>query len=188
LTADTARHYVFGYGSLLELRDRHADRSTPCTAVLIGYRRLWNVAMDNTVDLPGYKHYIDPVTRTRPDVFVTFLNIEPTPGTRVNGSLIEVSSDELAALDARERNYARIDVSAALAAGVDGTVWSYSGTTGGIDRFALGMRTGRAVIQRDYHDLVRRQFAALGPDGLRDFERLTGSPPCPIVDLRRVEG
>ena len=42
---------VFGYGSLV------ADGAQPCE--LRGFRRFWGVAMDNRVDLPGYKHFED---------------------------------------------------------------------------------------------------------------------------------
>ena len=35
--------------------------------------------MDNSVDLPGYKHYVDP-DGARPDVKVTFLNLVEAAG------------------------------------------------------------------------------------------------------------
>ena len=181
---DSDRQHVFGYGSLLERRDAG---STFEICRITGHRRVWNVAMDNTVDLPGYKHYVDPRTRHRPAVFVAFLNIQPAPGGLVNGVLIDVSDADLAVLDARERNYARIDVSAALTVGVPGRVWAYAGRPEAIERCRTGLRTGRAVIQERYYEHVRRQFAGLHAHGLEEFERLTAPPPCPIVDLCRVD-
>jgi Gamma-glutamyl cyclotransferase, AIG2-like len=181
------RQYVFGYGSLLELRDRGPGWPAARFAELTDHRRLWNVAMDNAVDLPGYKHYVSPLTGLRPAVFVTFLNIVPAPGCRVNGTLIEVSEVDLVSLDARERNYARVDVTAAVDDPPDGTVWSYVGTPAGLARFAAGQSADRAVVVSDYLDHVRSGFAALAADGLREFDRLTSPPPCPVVDLRRVD-
>ena len=45
--------WLFGYGSLLP-----AGESRPCD--LTGWQRSWGVAMDNSVDLPGYKHFVTP--------------------------------------------------------------------------------------------------------------------------------
>ena len=61
--------HVLAYGSLAV-----ATSGTP--AVLHGHRRRWGVAMDNAVDLPGYKAYVDPATGERPAVHVAS---RPTP-------------------------------------------------------------------------------------------------------------
>jgi hypothetical protein len=128
------RHLVFGYGSLATPGQRQA--------VLHGYRRVWNVAMDNTRDLPGYKYYVDAETGERPAVMVAFVNIEPHDGSEVKGSLIEV--DDLAALDARERNYQRIRVD------VGEPAWTYVGTEEAKRRFAQDP----TVVARRYLDQV----------------------------------
>jgi cation transport regulator ChaC len=179
--------YVFGYGSLLERADRAAagDRRAMCH--LRGYRRLWNVAMNNAVDLCDYKYYVETGTDVRPRVFVAFLNIVPAGGARVNGTLVEVSSADLAELDGRERNYARVDVSPGIDADVNGIVWAYTGTRAARQRFALGMRTGRAVISEEYYQRVRQAFAAVEERGLAEFDELTEPPPCPVAALRRRE-
>lgn len=193
---------MFGYGSLVARRDgepdagpgrRDGDRDAGPgrLAHLSGYRRAWSVAMDNGVEIPGYKCYVDPVTGRRPDVFVAFLNITPSPGSLVNGTLSEVSTGELADLDRRERNYARIDVTEDVTDGgggaIGGTVWCYVGTPEARERFARGSGGGRVVIQADYHARVRRAFADAAPGGLREFDRLTAPPTCPIIGLRRVD-
>ena len=43
---------VFGYGSLAEPRAGRPLR-------LAGWRRVWGVAMDNRVTIPGYKYFLD---------------------------------------------------------------------------------------------------------------------------------
>jgi hypothetical protein len=172
--------YVFGYGSLV------AGVGVPCR--LRGYRRAWDVAMDNSVDLPGYKHYVDPVTGARPAVMVTFLSISPDAGGCVNGVLFPVDGVGLAALDARERNYRRSDVRGLLSGAElgEGPVWAYVGSPAARRRYADGLAAGRAVISRDYHDGVLGGFAALGPGVVEEFRRTTAGPDVPLVALLRV--
>ncbi len=78
------RDYVFGYGSLLGHASA-ASRTQGHECRLRDHRRVWNVAMDNSVELPAYKHYLDERGESRPAVFVTFLNLAPAPGEAVNG-------------------------------------------------------------------------------------------------------
>ena len=172
---------VFGYGSLLD-DDDGAGR----LARLNGWRRRWGVAMDNTVDLPGYKAYLRP-DGTRPALFVAFLDLAPDPGATVDGVLLATDPARLAELDRRERNYARVDVTAALPEPPPpgGTVWAYVGTHTARERLAHALREHRAVIQRDYLDAVEAGFAARG--ALDAFRTSTEPPPCPVEALRRIE-
>jgi hypothetical protein len=131
---------VFGYGSLAGAAGR------PC--VLRDHRRGWGVAMDNRRTIAGYKFYVDPETGARPAVYVTFLCIWPEPGARVEGVVFEVDDDGLAALDRRERNYDRHDVSAYVDA--DGPVWAYLASAAGRERCAAGRAAGTAVVSAEY--------------------------------------
>lgn len=179
--------YVFGYGSLLERWRDRAEHDEPTPAELGGYRRTWNVAMDNLRTIPGYKYYVDRATGERGAWFVTFLNVVVDPRATVNGVLFAVTGDQLAELDERERNYNRIEVSARLSPAVDGEAWVYAGSDAAVRRFAVGHRTGRAVVSLDYYERVLGDFAALGPDAADTFKQLTDPPPCPVIDLRRVD-
>lgn len=185
------RQYVFGYGSLLERwngpPDRECSWADPMACELNNYRRIWNVAMDNSLTVPGYKHYVDPTSGERPSWFVSFLNIVPDPDATVNGVLFEVTPELLERLDTRERNYERIDVSASLSRAVDGTAWAYAGSDAAVRRFHRGLRASRAVISRDYYEGVLDDFDRAGPDALQGFIELTDPAPCPIVDLQRVD-
>jgi gamma-glutamylcyclotransferase (GGCT)/AIG2-like uncharacterized protein YtfP len=133
--------FVFAYGSLLGLAP-----AGPCT--LRDHARGWDVAMDNTKTIPGYKFYVDPDTGERPAVYVVFLAIRPEPGASVPGALFAADDALLAALDARERNYDRVDVSAHVH--VDGRVWAYVGSADGRARCAAGRAAGTAVISAEY--------------------------------------
>src|SRR3954449_985332 len=152
--------FVFGYGSLVRRPD-----GLPCN--LLGHRRTWNVAMDNRRTIAGCKYYVDRDTGERPPVRVTFLNLYPAAEGRVNGIAFPVTADELEALDRRERNYERIDVTRLLDVDLGATVWTYVGRSDARERFAAGA----AVVSQDYFEGVREEFAAAG--GLEEFERST---------------
>lgn len=164
--------WVFGYGSLVDaqslaafFRNEGLEQGRSGVASLSGFRRVWNVAMDNSVDLPNYKHYFDE-NRQRLDGYVTFLNIERIPtdedqSSGTAGVVFEVTDKSLAALDRRERNYCRIDVSDRFA-NVAGTVWTYIGSPEAEERFRLGMLKGKAVIDANYKIGVERAFVASG--------------------------
>jgi gamma-glutamylcyclotransferase (GGCT)/AIG2-like uncharacterized protein YtfP len=147
---------VFAYGSLVARPDARPAR-------LPGFRRTWGVAMDNTADLPGYKHYVDPTTGERPAVAVAFLDLVE------DGALLAVAPEALSALDARERNYRRVDVSDRLGAGT--RVWTYVGREDSRARLRAALGHGTAVVQRAYLELA----------GVPE------PPPCPVVDLLRVD-
>ncbi len=166
-------------------------------AELPGFARGWGVAMDNRRDLPGYKYYAD-ADGGRPAVFIAFLDVGPAPGPdrapaagrparppAVNGLCLPVTDDQLSALDRRERNYRRIDVSDALAAGA--RVWTYTGSPEGRERFARGRRGATLVIHAAYLRGVEAAFAALGP---REWEACRASVDpgeIPVRELTRHE-
>jgi hypothetical protein len=174
--------HVFGYGSLVTMSTR--------AAVLRDHRRVWGVAMDNRVALPGYKVYEEP-DGTRPAAAVAFLDLEADPGTAVNGALLPVEEADLAALDGRERQYRRIEVTEDIdppPAAADGPVWTYVGRDEGRRRVADGRRGAAAVlVQRAYVDLVEDAFARLGADALRDYRASTEPPPFPVAELARID-
>jgi cation transport regulator ChaC len=173
--------HVFGYGSLVTQATR--------LVTLRGHRRVWGVAMDNRVVLPGYKVYELP-DGSRPPVAVAFLDLEPDPGTAVDGCLLRVEDEALAALDERERQYTRIEVGVAIEpappAG-DGPVWAYVGRDEGRGRAAAGrLGSAEVLIQRAYVDHVESAFAALGDDALARYRASTEPPPFPVAELARV--
>lgn len=173
--------HVFGYGSLA-----HSARGAGL-ATLHGHRRRWGVAMDNRAAIPGYKRYAD-ADGSHPPVHVAFLDLTPGDGA-VNGLCRRVSPAELAALDARERNYERVDVTARIEGmpAPPGRVWAYLGSPAGRARLAAGRRAGRAVVSRDYLDLVLRGFALLGAAELARFHACSDLRDLPVAELHRVD-
>jgi hypothetical protein len=171
--------YVFGYGSLVA--------AAPRVATLHGFRRVWGVAMDNRVAVPGYKVYELP-DGTRPPVDVAFLDLEPVGGAAVDGGVLAVDAVALAALDARERQYRRIDVTAAVDPAPGAPVWAFVGREPGRARVARGRAGGdEVVLQRAYVELVEAAFASLGPERLERYRASTEPPPFPVLELARVD-
>lgn len=178
--------YVFAYGSLLrDLGGSLDQRLKPSR--LRDHRRAWNVAMDNTLTLAGYKLYLSAADSSRPAVFVTFLNIVAAAGRHVSGVLFAVDVGELAMLDQRERNYDRRDVTDLIDGHRAGRVWTYVGKPEAERRFALGAREGRAVIDRAYLESIRTGFRLIAADALEEFDATTEPHGCPVLDLRRVD-
>lgn len=156
--------FVFGYGSLAAL-----PGAVP--AVLRDHRRTWGVAMDNRVVIPGYKVYTD-AAGVRPAVCVAFLDVEPAPGAVVRGACLEVDGEALTRLDARERSYARKDVSG-LVDGPRGPVFTYRGRPEPRRCAAASRANGTLVVQRAYLELVRGALGAVE------------DPGCPVLPLVR---
>jgi hypothetical protein len=119
--------------------------------------------MDNRVDIPGYKSYRRLEDGSRPAVYVAFLDIVEDPGVTIEGVLLAVDAPALRALDERERNYDRIDVTAAVQP-APGTVWTYRGSDDGRERLRTGLMAGRAIVDAAYVEAVRATFSALGID------------------------
>jgi cation transport regulator ChaC len=178
--------FVFAYGSLLpDLSGALGEGMTPSR--LRDHRRAWNVAMDNSRSLAGYKYYLSVGDSSRPAVFVTFLNLVPARGRHVSGVLFAVGESELAALDRRERNYDRLEVTDLVDDPPTGRIWTYIGKPEAEQRFALGAREGRAVIDRAYLKTVRAGFELIATDALEEFDATTDPHTCPVIDLRRVD-
>lgn len=179
---------MFGYGSLAIVPSRVPGRAFAANgfvADLAGFERLWGVAMDNRRDLPGYKYYTDDRGR-RPELYVTFLDIRERAGASVNGVCIPVDDGRLGELDARERNYERVDVSDRL--GVDGArIWTYVGTAPGRRRLTRGRELGQAVIDANYLALVRDAFRLLGATEYDACAASLSPSDLPVAELTRVQ-
>jgi hypothetical protein len=139
--------------------------------------------MDNTVTIPGYKYYLDG-DDTRPDVCVAFLDLGEAPGASVNGICMPVNEAALRALDERERNYERVDVTHAVEPLI-GRTWAYTGREDSRQRFAEASAAGRCVVAGGYVELVEGGFRARGE--WDEFAASTGGVRPPVRELRRID-
>jgi hypothetical protein len=93
----------------------------------------------------------------------------------------------LAALDRRERNYDRVEVTDHVfreGRPVGATTWAYRGTPAARARYAQAAAAGLAVVQGEYKTSVEAQFRAR--DLWEKYRASTRAPECPVVDLERV--
>ena len=183
------QQWVFGYGSLVsETRPVRIGSGTvsPRWVSLNGYRRSWDVAMENRGSVNDHKHYIDPLSGARPDVYAAFLNIGARPGESCVGLAIPVDDSTLPALDHREINYRRMAVTDLISPRLEGTVWSYVALDAGRERFETGLRTGNVYLAREYRTFVEAAHAEGNPGGLEAFRATTDPPACPERDLTLV--
>jgi hypothetical protein len=164
--------HVFGYGSLV-LEGRGSLET------LSGHRRVWGVATDNVRHIPGYKKYLSRADGSRPDIYVAFVDIQPDPHSSVKGLVRPVAHGELEQLDARERNYDRVDVTDLIEADFGGPVWAFRGSAEGRERLRHGRAEGRAVVSKDYLAKVQRALSMLAED--------TPETDLPVWDLERVD-
>jgi hypothetical protein len=179
--------YVFGYATIADASDdlvvRSASALPPVYGHVRGYRRVWDAAVENLAATTDHKHYIDPVTRERPDVAVVTLNMEPDETISVNGIAVPVDEASLALFDRREHFLHRIEVRDRFTGTRDLPVWAYTATAESLALYRSARAGGRAVIRRSYYDRVLRTFHDLGPEAWADFERSTCPPECAIADL-----
>jgi hypothetical protein len=173
------RDFVFGYGSLVTGHERgHVAR-------LHGHTRVWGVAMDNRKDIPGYKCYRLRADGSRPAVFVAFVDIQCDPADAVTGVCMPVSAAQLRALDERERNYDRVDVTDAVEGCAKGRVFAYRGSQAGRARLREGVEQGQAVVSSDYLAGVAAGIGAIARAEAEAVQaRLAG---LRVLDLERVE-
>ena len=141
--------------------------------------------MDNRLNVPGYKYYVDKYSGDRPNGFVTFLNIRPCHGTAITGIVFDVFEQELERLDQRERNYRKVDVTHMLDGPVTGNVYAYVGRNESEQRYHQGLKLNSVMIAQEYYDLVYGAYQSLGTKALADYLNTTESPQIPIVALEK---
>ena len=180
--------FVFGYASLVALAHAptRAQDLLGFVATLRGHRRTWGVAMDNRVDIPGYKYYREPAGGGRPEVHVAFIDLLEDSDGEINGVLLPTTTERLRELDARELNYERVEVTERFAS-LGARVWVYRGRADSRERMRAALAAGTAVVQHEYLELVQAGFRDLGPREHEEFLASTDPPPCPVRTLERVD-
>jgi len=173
---------VFAYGSLVARASAESTLGRPVGEITLarlqGWRRRFSQARDN---LASEKSFAGPDGRLPP--FVLGLNIEPgaEPEEAPNGTLIEVTEADLAALDVRELRYDRTDVTNAVSgAGAErfGRVIAYVAKP---ERFAPVPPAG-AVILISYARTIEAAFDGISPEQGELYRATTLPYPVPLIE------
>lgn len=181
---------MFGYGSLVSpvsFGHTIGRDLTPGVdffeAEIVGYGRRWNYGTGYTFtsiddDAPDRKQWI----------FVA-LGVVSADEETTNGVIGWVDDAEIDALDARERHYDRVDVTAGaiLAADVRAAVAgapivTYVPRPEPIAAYEAAKSEGVAAITLRYWDLVDGAFSDLGPDRRDRYHATTPAPDIPVVE------
>lgn len=180
--------WVFGYGSLVavDVGEPGIDGAAARPGTLKNWRRGWNVAMDNASAESDTKHFLDPDTGQRPDIYVAWLNVYQRTGAHVNGVFLPTTAAALAALDLRERNYRRVEVSEGASLATHLPIWTYTGLAAGVERFRVGLATGALFVSSDYHEICRQAFLSRGRTFADRFDDTTDPLPAPLRRLLLV--
>ena len=177
--------WIFAYGSLVSPRSlastigRELDPATEMRiAHVSGYGRRWNYG---SMNMRGDWRHDDVEVR---EGVVISLGLEAAPTEVCNGVIVHITSDELAALDWRERDYERTDVSdlTAIDGRIDGPVHAYVPRPSAVERYEAARDAGRAAIRQTYWHLVREAFGTLGDHHLIRYDA-TPAPDVPVVDI-----
>ncbi len=180
--------WIFGYGSLVSPTSlartigRAVDaRSEIFVAHLAGFGRRWNYG---SLNLRGDWHH-DGV-----DVeggVVISLGLGTSGDERCNGVVVRVSDDELEALDWRERDYERTDITDQVDVEIDerldAPVVTYVPRPSAIERYVAARDARRGAVRASYWQLVHAAFGDLGGEHPELFEE-TPAPDVPVVDMR----
>lgn len=189
-------HWVFGYGSLVDPRSlgRTLGRTVDLgvdfmEAELDGWGRRWNYGVGHVT--AAWRCHDG---RAVEQGVIVALGVVPATSERTNGIVARVSDAELAALDLRERDYDRVDVTDHISVigwagapasperfGRDDRVVTYVPRRSAIDRYTAARDAGLAGIRDTYWGLVDAAFAVLGPDRLHVYRATTPAPDVPVV-------
>lgn len=177
--------WVFGYGSLVSTTSiattigRPVPRHDTAIAHLAGYGRRWNYG---SMHLRGdWRHEGVDIVQG----LVVSLGLAVADDESCNGLAVRVTADELAALDWRERDYQRTDITDAIefeGGATRSRVVTYVPRATAVERYEQARDAGRAGVRQSYWDLVHSAFDDLGGDHL-DRYLATPPPDVPVVEM-----
>jgi len=185
--------WIFGYGSLVSPTamattiGRTVAAEKVAIAHLDGYGRRWNYG---SLHLRGDWHH-EGVDVT--EGLVVSLGLVAADTETCNGVIVRVTSDELAQLDWRERDYRRTDVTDLIRLDDDQRdhrrdrqrverVMTYVPRPSTVERYEAARDRAQAGIRLSYWDLVSGAFGDLGGDHLARYAA-TPPPDVPVVDM-----
>lgn len=171
---------IFAYGSLMLASElHHQPYSGPfIQAKLSGFKRSWSASY------PNERKY--SFSDANGDTFIpetfTYLNVEPSPGSEVNGMIFVCSKSALKFYDKRESIYDRVKINDYLK-GVSitgGDAYVYTAKPNHLVP-TENLTPYQTVIPRYYIQTIKKALSILGNDFFKDFINSTQPLPLPLV-------
>jgi hypothetical protein len=167
---------VFVYGSainrsslLLTVPDLHVTAG-PFPAILRGWTAQWNVGSE-TASQPE-RVWTSEVSGAFAGVLVSLGLERGGASAQTAGAIYHLAGQDIAALDRRERDYDRLNVSDGVrwVAGPDPSLetFAYVPRPAAAETLRCGLAQGRAVLSSNYWGLVESALRSLSPQGLFD--------------------
>lgn len=178
---------ILGYGSLLSvaslertLKRKYEGPFVACA--LPHWRRTWDVRQ------PNRAFYCETVEGRMYPENILYLNVTRDADTILNGVLVVVTAEQLAALDEREWMYDRVAVTEELRdiRITGGDAYLYASKP---EFVVHGVESPRiAAVRATYLDIVETGLAGLGPSFRAVYERSTEPVPGHLVIQDRLDG
>ena len=181
---------LIGYGSLMSQESMELTLGRPYTGVirkihLQGYQRIWNIRVPNTSE--GVYTCMAESGSIIPESLI-FLNIRSVEGQSMNCCLYILEETDLAAFDAREIGYQRIEVSRDIVETdiPELSIYAYKALPA-FTAEAEENNPGKNVILLQYLEILERAFDVLGSSFEQEFQEST-VPLDPSLVLDCVRG
>lgn len=162
--------YIFGYGSLI-----NPESASGTLGRQISVEEMKIVKLEGYIRTWRYIAWVRLRDDKSPTAFpAVFLDLQPAQGSKVNGVLLQLSDEELANMDRREKGYDRIDVTKLIIPEPDATVYTYVGS-----QERTRDVTGARVMAK-YQHIVDEGLTLLGKEFKDQYYRSTLSHDFPI--------
>lgn len=178
----TVKSSLFGYGSLINKSsfERTLGHELPEEMFRIvrlnGYVRSWSLC--HSIDMyPGNKRELLPPNKK----YIVYLNITPSINSSIVGSLVEVTSQELARFDKRERNYHKIDIT-------DNLNFTYQNTRGYVyigndENNSDKVLLSECLIVKEYVEIIDKALDVFEPSVIDEYWSTTLDTTIDIISV-----
>ncbi|EAQ65069.1 hypothetical protein MED121_10125 [Marinomonas sp. MED121] len=164
---DKNRHFIFGYGSLINATSRAKTGETGQVwpVKIAGYQRNWSVMST--------------------EFGMSSVAVIPLKGAYCNGVLIEINESEIPSFDERERGYERSQIQSEQLSAYQGqalpkgTIWIYHS-------HEIAQPTQECPIALSYVDVILSGCLELGESFVQDFLSLTQGWHSPLINDRQT--
>jgi cation transport regulator ChaC len=173
---------IFGYGSLISKTSfeytlgRSLSDDEFSLDYLNGYARSWTL-FHKIKNYPKEKRLLMPLGKK----YIVYLDITPMDNSRIMGSIVNVSDQEILRFDNRERNYDRVEVTKILDNPPEEmTVYAYIGDE---KHKTTLVPTSECVIVKEYIITIENGLESLDGSAKTDFWNSTIQTDIDVISI-----